>query len=66
MKKCKYCQSEIDAKAKVCPNCKKNVSGNFCADCGSKKPEKAFCPECGKPVEKNSKFCPNCGKKLSE
>ena len=49
-----------------CPNCKKNVSGNFCADCGSKKPEKAFCPECGKPVEKNSKFCPNCGKKLSE
>lgn len=23
MKKCKYCQSEIDAKAKICPNCKK-------------------------------------------
>jgi len=23
MKKCKYCQSEIDKKAKVCPNCKK-------------------------------------------
>lgn len=23
MKKCKYCQSEIDAKAKVCPNCRK-------------------------------------------
>lgn len=23
MKKCKYCQSEIDSKAKVCPNCKK-------------------------------------------
>ena len=23
MKKCKYCQSEIDSKAKVCPNCRK-------------------------------------------
>ena len=23
MKKCKYCQSEIDAKAKICPNCRK-------------------------------------------
>lgn len=59
-------QSTVTADTWECPNCKKNVSGNFCADCGSKKPEKAFCPECGKPVEKNSKFCPNCGKKLSE
>lgn len=23
MKKCKYCQSEIDSKAKICPNCRK-------------------------------------------
>ena len=23
MKKCKYCKSEIDNKAKICPNCKK-------------------------------------------
>ena len=23
MKKCKYCQSEIDDKAKICPNCRK-------------------------------------------
>lgn len=23
MKKCKYCQTEIDTKAKICPNCKK-------------------------------------------
>lgn len=23
MKKCKYCQSEIDKEAKICPNCKK-------------------------------------------
>lgn len=25
-KKCKYCQSEIDKKAKICPNCRKNQS----------------------------------------
>ena len=27
MKKCKYCQTEIDDKAKVCPNCRKRQSG---------------------------------------
>lgn len=26
MKKCKYCQSEIDSKAKICPNCRKKQS----------------------------------------
>lgn len=26
-KKCKYCQSEIDKKAKVCPNCRKKQGG---------------------------------------
>ena len=25
-KKCKYCKSDIDAKAKICPNCKKKQS----------------------------------------
>ncbi len=31
-----------------CPNCKKQVKGNFCPDCGQKKPEKVFCSNCGK------------------
>ena len=30
MKKCKYCQTEIDAKAKICPNCKKKQGPNGC------------------------------------
>lgn len=29
-KKCKYCQSEIDKKAKVCPVCKRNLKGHGC------------------------------------
>ena len=29
-KKCKYCQSEIDKKAKVCPVCKRTVKGHGC------------------------------------
>ncbi len=28
-KKCKYCQSEIDKKAKICPNCKKKQGGSL-------------------------------------
>ena len=27
MKKCKYCKSEIDDKAKICPNCRKKQIG---------------------------------------
>lgn len=30
MKKCKYCQSEIDKKAKVCPVCKRSLKGHGC------------------------------------
>ena len=26
---------------------------------------KAFCPECGNPVEAGAKFCPNCGAKMA-
>ena len=48
-----------------CPNCKKQVNGNFCPDCGAKKPEKAFSPNCGKKVDKDTKFCPDCGTKLN-
>ena len=29
-KKCKYCQSEIDKKAKVCPVCKRTLKGHGC------------------------------------
>lgn len=29
MKKCKYCKTEIDKKAKVCPNCKKKQTHIF-------------------------------------
>jgi RNA polymerase subunit RPABC4/transcription elongation factor Spt4 len=28
-KTCKYCQSEIDKKAKICPNCRKKQGGNI-------------------------------------
>ena len=47
-----------------CPNCKKQVTGNFCSTCGAKKVEKKKCPNCGKEIEENAKFCPECGKQL--
>ena len=49
-----------------CPACgKKDITTNFCPDCGAKKPEASSgwdCPSCG---TKNivSNFCPNCGAK---
>lgn len=48
-----------------CPNCKKQVDGNFCSECGAKKPvapvEKK-CPNCGTKVD--GKFCTECGTKV--
>lgn len=31
-----------------CPNCKKEVKGNFCSECGAKKTSERFCQNCGK------------------
>ena len=44
--------------------CGATVAGNFCQNCGAKKPEgPKFCPNCGQPASGN--FCPNCGAKLN-
>lgn len=47
-----------------CPNCKKEVSGNFCSQCGTKKTSEKFCQNCGKKVDSDAKFCTECGTKL--
>ena len=52
-----------------CPVCgHKNITTNFCPDCGGKKPEPKTgwdCVQCGtKNIQ--SKFCPNCGAKKPE
>ncbi len=37
-------------------------NGKFCPNCGSKKPEKVFCTNCGHGIDGSKpKFCPNCG-----
>lgn len=41
-------------------------TGNFCSECGSKKPEtpkKRFCSNCGSALSEDAKFCPECGTK---
>ena len=50
-----------------CPNCHKVVSGKFCTECGSPKPEaeKGWeCPQCHKINQ--GKFCQECGTKKPE
>ena len=52
-----------------CPACgHKNITTNFCPDCGGKKPEPKTgwdCVQCGtKNIQ--SKFCPDCGAKKPE
>lgn len=49
-----------------CPKCGNEASGNFCTNCGEKKPEVAkarFCTNCGAKLEEGTKFCPECGTK---
>lgn len=52
-----------------CPVCgHKNITTNFCPDCGGKKPETKTGWDCGQCGTKNiqSRFCPNCGAKKPE
>lgn len=50
-----------------CPNCHNVQDGNFCTNCGTKKPEQQkakFCSNCGAKIEDGAKFCPQCGTQL--
>ena len=52
-----------------CPACgHKNITTNFCPDCGGKKPESKTGWDCAQCGTKNiqSRFCPNCGAKKPE
>lgn len=71
----KRAQEEVDNMDKdqikntwTCPECESENSGNFCFNCGTKKPQEAKtsfkCSNCGhEVVGENPKFCPNCGTK---
>ena len=51
----------------TCPNCGNVVKGNFCPECGEKKPAPAaewVCPNCG--AKNKGKFCSECGEKKPE
>lgn len=46
----------------VCKECNNHVeAGNFCPNCGSKRPSQTWVCDCGATVSTN--FCPNCGSK---
>lgn len=60
-------QSEVSANEWVCPNCNTTVTGKFCGECGTKKPEKPagkFCNNCGAKLSDTAKFCGECGTKV--
>ena len=44
-----------------CPDCGTNNTGNFCTQCGAKKPSDEWQCTCGSVNKGN--FCPNCGAK---
>ena len=51
-----------------CPECGALNSGNFCTQCGTKRPEEIICPNCGEKYPLNSGviFCGQCGTKLQQ
>lgn len=48
-----------------CTECGEKNTGNFCSDCGTKRPVSNQCSNCGyKPSGETPKFCPECGNKF--
>ena len=50
-----------------CTNCGAVVTGKFCMECGTKRPEEPqnkFCSNCGSKANNDAKFCTECGTKL--
>lgn len=48
-----------------CTNCGAKNFGNFCSECGTKRPSANVCTKCGyKPWGKTPNFCPECGSKF--
>ena len=57
-------QSAAPAGGWTCPTCGKVATGNFCPECGTKKPADPnswTCPNCG--TANKGKFCSECGTK---
>jgi len=57
-------QNSAPANTWNCPECENENSGNFCSNCGTKKPETKgpwACPSCNQ--ENSGNFCSNCGTK---
>ncbi len=46
--------------------CGNTASGNFCPNCGNKKPAPASSWKCSCGMDANGNFCPNCGSKKPE
>lgn len=45
----------------ICPECGTDNNGNFCSECGTKKPgDEWICPVCG-TTNSGGKFCSDCG-----
>ncbi len=57
-----------DGESWICSECGKESNGNFCPYCGTEKPVKRICPECGSvySAESEYSFCPECGAMLAE
>ena len=49
-----------------CPACGSKNTGNFCQNCGAKKPESGETWTCACGTASQGKFCPNCGAKKPE
>lgn len=60
-------KEEMKEEGVKCPQCGATITGKFCTECGTPRPEEQqerTCPKCGEKVAPDAKFCMSCGEKL--
>ncbi len=57
-------ERKAEREHRFCPYCDEEISETAFPYCKACEVEVFYCPECKKPLSRNSRICPNCGAEI--